>query len=104
LRYRYYNPPDRDTANYEIRFVYDDNGKVQSESAFDEKGMRLHHIRYLYNKKEYCSKAIAYKADDEITGEEEYDYEWDEHGNWMQRVTSIRGKPWIITERKITYY
>lgn len=104
LRYRYFNPPDRDTANYEIHFVYDDRGKVLTESAFDENGMRLHHIRYAYNKKGYCSKAMAYQANDELTGEEEYDYEWDQQGNWIRRVTSIRGQPWIITERTITYY
>ncbi|MEC7772884.1 MAG: hypothetical protein VX798_17015 [Bacteroidota bacterium] len=49
----------------------------------------------------YKKRVIALRAGDEYTFE--YD-EYDEYGNWTQMIIYEDGTPYLIGERKITYY
>ena len=107
-------------GNMSEYYLYNANGDLERRDSYkyDEKGNRTNWIKY--NSNESVVFMVKYEHDeygnmtkyiniDYIDGEtlsyqRDYKYNYDEMGNWVQRVEYEFGLPSYIIEREIEYY
>lgn len=74
-------------------FYYYPDGKL---TYITENGREV--ARLTYTKQGDFIQRKYYAADEHCT------YKYDSHGNWVERIKSERGKPFVIDIREIHYY
>lgn len=113
---------DSGEAKESFSVFYDKNGNVTSEEKRDSYGSRIYLHKFSYDKNNNLIEKTTedgkitykYNANNDCIEErgnisrknyrKTFEYTYDQHNNWTQKVEYIDGKPSIITEREIIYY
>ncbi|HLO91113.1 MAG TPA: hypothetical protein VK172_08115 [Lentimicrobium sp.] len=95
-----YNNPSDMVKTYE----YDNDGRLISSVWTDPKTKTTSVDKYKYNVKgdiiEHYNKNDFQRGIEEL---KTFNYQYDQNGNWIQRIEYINARPITITERKIEY-
>lgn len=97
------------------QYSKDDTPEVTWRYSYDKKGMITE--LYTYKEDKLLKKRVTrydvygnplkmkeYDGDGRFIEETNYEYEFDSHGNWVQRIDYVNSFPRIMYEREITYY
>lgn len=95
----------RDTLVLKIIYLYSESGELIEEHQFDHKGDRFAFLKYKHNE-------IGHLVEMQLTFKEAatplfiftYEYLYDSHNNWTQRIIYKNGEAVFIVERELTYY
>jgi len=70
---------------------------------FDENGKLSHWRDYSYNDKGKLVEEVHRNKKGEVEKKIVYNYEYDDKGNWTERITLVDGKARYVTERDYSY-
>ena len=92
---------DDQPIDYTFERSYDDADRLSEETVLYAGDFQTKTI-FKYNKKGQKIKVENYSANDELMGQQVYEY--DDHGNWIYYVEYYGDSPRIILERELEYY
>lgn len=125
-----YDDLDNDKRDVQCVFLYNDtlrltvcncylsDGAFASKTThrFDEKGNQIeyslfmggccvdHRILIKYDDQNTLIEEKVFKDETQLSYTMTYEYQYDQNGNWVQRLEYINGKLKYLTERKFEYY
>ncbi len=94
---------DRGTETGHSDYAYNGEGDRTQVKKFDENGKLSHWRDYSYNSKGELVEELHRNKKGEVVKKILYNYEYDEKGNWTERITLVDGDPRFVTERDYSY-
>lgn len=92
---------DKNQTGY-TNFSYDINGNIILENLINDEGILIRELISTYDKLNNITKQIV-NVVDKRTQLYEYSYTYDKNNNWITKITTIDGRVFSATERKIIY-
>lgn len=85
-------------------FKYDENGNKIQEHMYNPEDRLI--VRWLskYDGENRLIEENYYYSDGSLNSKENYEYEYDSHGNWIKQIVYENDNPKFIIERTISYY
>lgn len=85
-------------------YKYNNRKQITDKGEYDKAGRLFSNIIYTYNT--YGDKTALYKFDPshELTYFEEYEYIYDETGNWKEKTTYEKGIKTMVEIRQVIYF
>src|SRR5699024_10588954 len=99
---KWYNGNAEDPQDVK-KFTYDEQGRKTEEEYRNLSDHYTVKIKYSYNDHDLLASKKVFDASGELQHEKTYNYNYDDTGNWVERIETEKGIPIFITERKITY-
>lgn len=90
-----------ETLSKTSKFKYDEKGNLTEEDIYLSESSK---IIYTYDENRVLVKESWYNSDGGVFEDKIYKYEYDSHGNWIQKIQYSDERPYYLTERKIEYY
>ena len=84
--------------------IYNDKGNEIEMSFYKSDGSLNSKSTYEYDDKGNMIEQNKYNSDGSLDNKYTYEYEFDNKGNWINRIRYSKGIPRDITEREIVYY
>jgi len=85
-------------------FRYDSKGQPVKKSEYNAMGELFSVIIYEYNEQNDKTRLKKYDAANKMTYHESYEYVYDANGNWVEKISSEKGKKVSEEKRNIKYY
>lgn len=100
----YYDAHNVLVTKYEYR--YDKSRNLIEGLLFDDSKNLLGRWVYAYDNYRNVVSEESFDADNVLVEKRTYDYKYDEHGNWIERITydGIENEPRVITKRQFDYF
>ncbi|TVQ38429.1 MAG: hypothetical protein EA384_09435 [Spirochaetaceae bacterium] len=77
----------------EVHYEYDYRGRLVAERTIDARGALESVRRLRYDHRDSIVEEIVSRFDGTVRRRVSYEYRYDEHGNWVERITVEREKP-----------
>ena len=85
-------------------FDYDSKGLPIKKSEYNTMGQLFSVIVYQYNEHDDKISLKKYDSDNNLDYYEDYEYSYDTHNNWTERISFEKGIKTSIEKREIKYY
>ena len=85
-------------------YVYNQQKQLIKKSEYNALGELFSTIEYTYNENADKTALKKYDADGNLTYYESYQYTYDTHDNWTERISFKRDKKVSIETRELVYY
>jgi hypothetical protein len=85
-------------------FEYNTIGLLSKKSEYNAMGEMYSFINYVYNKQQDKIELKKYDIDGTLTYFENYEYTYDNNGNWIKRTSFEKGVKVSSEKREFTYY
>lgn len=99
-----YYPDDKELDGRYVKYNYNRFNKVQLEQRYTKEKKLWEKTVHKYNNDGNEKKSISVNLEDNINSTCTYKYEYDEKGNWIQKIFFYKSKVSTIHEREISYY
>ena len=99
-----YYPNEEDSEPLIKKFEYNSKNQIAIELILGEDKQVLEKTVYTYFPNGLLQKSIVNYYEYEDTSITTYQYEYDNKGNWIKKITYNENKPIYIDEREISYY
>lgn len=84
-------------------FVYDGKQRLSERKFEDKEGKRVV-LKYVYDEKNNVIEENYYGEGVHLYGQKKFSYQYDNQGNWKQRIEHIYNTERVVTEREIIYF
>ncbi len=86
------------------KYLYNENGWLLEKTELNDKNIVFSDIFYEYNEKGLKTALIKIDETGEISYFEQYEYQFDSKGNWIEKKIYIKGDWTSVEKRNITYF
>lgn len=89
---------------YTLQNTYDDKGHITNRSRYETDGSLYRKDSYVYNKLGNIIEEFQCFSDSDLIDNKTYLYEYDNKGNWTQRIQFDDKIPMYVVEREYEYF
>ncbi|MBN1132088.1 MAG: hypothetical protein JXR52_10380 [Bacteroidales bacterium] len=100
VEWQFYNSDEELTSKY--IFTVNQEGRNTGYKFYNKEGIVTFEQKITYNDKGFMTRLVMVNRDG-VESVSEYEYEYDEMGNWIKAIASEEVER-VIEEREITYY